>query len=108
MSLIKVDLGKSFNGQELEKILLDAAKEIGINAKSSDKYNEIVRLNPVRKEETDYDHTNIRLQGVGYADINIDKHSTLKSSKILLDQHCLDEEMYRYLGAVYKRISKTK
>ena len=104
MSIIEVNLGKGVRGEELEKLLLNAAKDIGMGAKSTDSYNEIVRLNPVRKEQTKYNHTNIRLEGVGYADISIDKYSQ-HTETIVVCQHCLDEEMNKYLDALSKQLN---
>ena len=102
---IHVDLGKGFDGKELEKLLIDAAKDVGIKAESKDVYNEIFRLNPVRKEQTTYDTTKIRLKtkkGKEYANMYIRKYNKLEEINIF--HECSDKEIKKYLNAVSKRI----
>ncbi|MBM3233475.1 hypothetical protein FJZ19_00090 [Candidatus Pacearchaeota archaeon] len=58
----QVEIGKRISGEALERILLDAAKDIGLNASSEDVYDTQFVLGSVREEKV-YKRTKIQLRG---------------------------------------------
>ena len=98
---VYINFEKEVEGEKLEKILLDSAKEVGMKAESRDEYKEVIRLKPVRKEKA-YKITHLHIHGVGYMNISIDKR--FKTNYLHIDQYCLDPEFNKYLDAVSQKI----
>lgn len=55
-----VQIGRRIGGEELERILIEAAEEVGLRAKSVDTHKTVYRLGSVHKEQV-YDGTDVRL-----------------------------------------------
>jgi len=56
-----INLGKKIPGTELEKVLLEAARELGFKVKAKDKFNIEYELGSVKKKNV-YDDTTITLR----------------------------------------------
>ena len=110
--LVKVELGKSIEGKDLEGAILGAAKALGLRYQSADNYElPTYTLNPVRKKEKAYDFTAIQIEenGAGkylfkpFAEISIKKHQMVDG--FYMNLYCLSSEITkRYLDAVSQRI----
>ena len=102
--MAQVDLGKVISGKELEGILLEAAKDIGLETKSEGIYGTRYKLGSVHKIQT-YDGTSIMLKKgeSNIADMRMNKNEDLDFFFIYEKdgQEALIEE---YLNAVSKRI----
>jgi len=108
--MVEVDLGKNIKYDELEKILLEAAKEIGLEGKPSDEYNKIFRLNPVREEQTTYSRTFINInnnKGDTLFSIPVDKYRN-GYEHIGLMVYKNEDMTKKYLEAVSKQLNKVK
>jgi len=71
----QVNISKRINGQELERVLLASAQDVGLKATSVDNYREIYNLNPVEKNKKYIDTTiTLKKRLFSFISININKH----------------------------------
>ncbi len=109
-----VQIGRRIGGEELERILIEAAGEVGLRANSVDETTTRYRLGSVHKEEV-YDETVVTLtRGVlPFAKIKgIQKGEERGSFGIMNGIYVLpygfstEKQIERYLSAVSQRINQ--
>ena len=62
----KVELGKILQSNDLVEILIKAAKDMKLEAKASDEFNEHYVLGSLKKEQT-YMESEVKLEGNGFS-----------------------------------------
>jgi len=105
-----VEIGRRIEGEELEKILIESAREVGLNAKGYDRYETDYVLGSVH-EKRGYRETEVRIKGrlVPFATLrNI--HKGMSENFFIIQtgvpnfSFASRKRIQRYLEAVSKRV----